>query len=78
MWNLNFPPKHMKEQAAWRLELVKQKSSECFNKMECFCGCPVDSLIYQPDACGEKNKCFPKQMSKKEWNTFKNNSYANR
>ena len=71
IWNKRFPPRHIKEQAIERLKLVQLKSPECFSKMECYCGCPVNSLIYQPDGCEEKNKCFPPLLSKKEWNESK-------
>jgi hypothetical protein len=75
MWNAAFPPKHIKEQVAKRKEDIKEKSPECWLKEECFCGCDINFLVYQPDACEEKNKCFPKLMNKKEWEDFKNTLY---
>ena len=71
MWNAAFPPKHIREQAIWRMEQIKLKSPECFNKKECFCGCDINFTVFQPDSCEEKNKCFPELMSKKEWDEFK-------
>lgn len=71
MWNKQFPPKHIKEQAEWRMQQIKIKSPECFNKKECFCGCDINYTVFQPDACQEKNKCFPELISKTEWNEFK-------
>lgn len=75
MWNAAFPPKHIREQAKWRMEQIKLKSPECFNKKECYCGCDINFIVYQPDACEEKNTCFPELMSKKEWNNFKNKQH---
>ena len=75
IYNKNFG-KWKKEQADWRLGLVKENSIECFNKEECFCGCDLKSLLYQPFECSEKGKCFPKWMTKKQWIKFKNQKYA--
>lgn len=65
---------HIKEQVNWRLEQVRIKSPECFEKKECFCGCDLNGLLYQPSKCMEKNECFPALMNKKDWKTFKNDT----
>ncbi len=71
-FNHMFKKKHIKEQSLHRLEQIKIKSPECYNSGKCFCGCDINYIIYQPDACEEKNKCFGELLNKKEWNNFKN------
>lgn len=66
-------PKHIKEQAAWRLIQVKQKSPECFNQDKCIhCGCQVSAKVFEDRACSNtEDPCYPTMQSESDWNTFK-------
>lgn len=67
---MDFLPEHIKEQAEWRLSLVKKKSPECYNNDKCIkCGCQVSAKVYEDGAC--EGNCYPKMMSKKDWELLK-------
>lgn len=66
----DFLPKHIQEQAEWRLKQVAENSSECLEKDSCIhCGCQVSSKVFEDRAC-ERN-CYPKMMSEEIWNIHK-------
>lgn len=69
--DFDFLPKHIQEQAEWRLRQVAKKSPECLEKDSCKeCGCQVSSKVFEDRAC--EGKCYPKMLSDEEWNKFKN------
>lgn len=59
------------EQYEWRRKCVQEKSPECLEKGECFCGCSTEGLLLADPACEQKNKCFPAIMSAAEWQRYK-------
>lgn len=63
---------HILEQVEYRKQRIAIKSPECLKKGECFCGCDINDILYQPEGCMEKNRCFPRLKTKKEWEKFKN------
>lgn len=68
-WRKLFPltPKHIREQAAWRLTQVKPA---CKMLDSCtICGCEVSSLVYEDSPC--EGFCYPEMMDKKVWNMYK-------
>ena len=65
-------PKHIKEQAQWRLNKVRQASPECYDKDKCqHCGCQVSSKVFEDRGCSDNEKCYPKMMNEPEWELFK-------
>lgn len=64
-------PPHIEEQALWRIDLVKQKSPECYNQDKCVhCGCQVSAKVFEDRACSSETPCYPKMMTKEQWETF--------
>ena len=62
---------HIKEQAYWRLQMIKEKSPECSTKGICYCGCDILEEVWGDKGCEEKNKCYPDMMSKEDWEKYK-------
>lgn len=66
---LGFLDEWIKERAAWRLNQVKEKSPECYEKDKCtHCGCQVSSKVFEDRAC--EGGCYP-EMSKVQWESQK-------
>ena len=66
-------PNHIKEQAIWRLNLVKEKSPECYNTDKCVkCGCQVSAKVFEDRPCESKPSCYPEMMTKEQWENFIN------
>jgi hypothetical protein len=66
---VGFLPQWEKEQVVWRVEAAEA----CTQNGSCFeCGCETPDLYYGTEGCKkEENPCFPKMMSKEEWEKFK-------
>jgi hypothetical protein len=69
-------PEYIMEQIEWR----KTKAPNCLSLGYCtYCGCDTPALFYEDRGCKDPDKqCYPKIMSKKEWENFKNNNYEYR
>ena len=68
--DMDFLPNHIKEQAEWRLEQVKEKSIDCYLNDECIhCHCQVSAKVFEDRKC--EHGCYPEMMSKSEWQEFK-------
>lgn len=62
-------PKHITEQAAWRLTRVRK---ECLKNGACiYCGCDIKELVWEDDQCEGRPTCYPRMMSEKEWALYK-------
>lgn len=60
---------HIKKEAEWRLNQVKEKSPECFNQDKCVhCGCQVSAKVFEDRGC--EQGCYPEMMDKEEWEKF--------
>lgn len=73
---MDFLPEHVKEQAIWRLEQVKEKSPECYILDICKmpCQCQISSKVFEDRSCsGEEvgKPCYPPMMSEQEWVIYK-------
>lgn len=67
---LGFLESHIKEQALFRLWLVKQRSPECYESNICtHCGCTVDSKIFEDRSCS--GTCYGEMLSKDKWEHYK-------
>ena len=67
---LGFLESHVKEQALFRLWLVKQRSPECYETNVCtHCGCTVDSKIFEDRQCS--GTCYGEMLGKDKWEAFK-------
>lgn len=67
--DFDFLPKHIQEQAEWRLKQVAENSPECLEKDSCKeCGCQVSSKVFEDRAC--EGNCYPKMMNEEQWNKF--------
>ena len=63
-------PTYISEQSLHRLNLVKEKSPQCWEKGECIhCGCSLVESTFGFKGC--EHGCYPDRMSKKEWEQFK-------
>lgn len=72
---LGFLESHVKEQALFRLWLVKQRSPECYETNSCVhCECTVDSKIFEDRQCS--GTCYGEMLSKEDWEEFKKISPA--
>lgn len=60
-------PLHIVEQFEYRLKSIPD---ECYNSGQCrSCSCSVPALQMANKSCDEK--CYPKMMSKSNWEKFK-------
>ena len=65
--------KHIREQITYRINSIDK---ECYNNGSCkMCGCQVTALQMANKQCDKP--CYPKMLSKKEWNIAKINFYYN-
>ena len=72
---LGFLESHVKEQALFRLWLVKQRSPECYETNSCKeCGCEVSSRVFENRAC--EGSCYGEILPKDSWEEFKKISPA--
>ena len=68
--DFDFLPKHIQEQAEWRLKQVAKKSPECLENDSCkICTCQVTSKVFEDRAC--EGNCYPQMMSKEQWEIYK-------
>lgn len=66
--DFDFLPKHIQEQAEWRLKQVAKKSPECLEKDSCKeCGCQVSSKVFEDRACSNVPPCYPQMMTEELW-----------
>lgn len=67
-------PKHIKEQAKWRLLQVRLKSPKCYEEDKCVhCGCQVSSKVFEDRGCSNDNLCYPEMKDAYSWEVFKEN-----
>lgn len=67
--DFDFLPKHIQEQAEWRLKQVAENSPECLEKDSCKeCGCQVSSKVFEDRKC--EGNCYPAMMSKEQWEDY--------
>jgi hypothetical protein len=76
--NFGSLPKHIEEQAEWRLKQVEKKSPQCLTEKGCVhCGCEIISKAFEKRGCSSENPCYPEMMSEQEWAFYKlNNLYV--
>lgn len=71
LYELGFLESHIKEQALFRLWLVKQRSPKCYEENSCVaCGCEVSSKIFESRKCSA-GLCYGEMLSKHEWEQYK-------
>lgn len=64
-------PKYLKEQIFKRINSVEYNSPECLSSGSCIkCGCKTTALQMANKAC--EGKCYPRMLSKKEYEEFSN------
>lgn len=64
------PPMHIREQARWRLDKVKENAPVCFSEGACVqCGCSINEKVYEDRSCEEN--CYPEMMKKEDWDIYK-------
>lgn len=65
-------PKYIKEQIAWRRQMVQLMSPECWEQGHCIqCGCEIKGKTKADMGCENPPYCFPEMMNKKDWEDFK-------
>ena len=74
---MNWLVPHIKEQAEWRLNKVKEKSLECYKTDKCVhCGCEVSSKVFEDRAC--EGNCYPKMMTEEQWKQLNTHPHLTR
>ena len=67
-----YTKKHIREQIAWRREMVKTKSPLCWVEGHCIqCGCEIMGKTKADMGCENEPFCYPEMMGKKEWEEYK-------
>lgn len=69
---LGFLESHIKEQALFRLWLVKQRSPKCFEDDSCVeCSCQISSKVFESRGCSA-NICYEEMLDRERWEEYKN------
>lgn len=68
---LGFLESHIKEQALFRLWLVKQRSPKCFEEDSCVeCSCQISSKVFESRGCSA-NICYGEMLDQEKWEEYK-------
>jgi hypothetical protein len=64
---------HIRQQIEYRIDSIDR---ECFNSAQCkLCGCDIPGLQMANKACDKP--CYPKMLSKKQWEYLKADNFVN-